>query len=446
VVWDDYLKKKVPPPFVPTIVHEKDVSNFDEEFTKELPVLTPIQSQLSELDQEEFRGFSYTAEWVLEQSNQQVAAAAPPVSQPESKDSVKTDFAINDITVEKVSREKLLLSSITEGDSHSNIPESVNAQLTQPDETPTKRDEPKVGEMVKETAEPVKDDAKDAPVGITRPFDILGVLKNMSNLAPAGSYEAFESERESSLPQEGPSNVSARSVVSRSSKDIESLPTGGESKVEVQQPITEENTKLLNSITDVKDSDPLNPELDTEAKTSASNMVSYTPKESFLSQTSLYREHSGYRAHTKMDLKPAISSEYLSNPLKPSHDKFYYDSLNDLSSSLNKVLSFSSNPGETVTISNKDPLIATLMHSEISPHSVAGVTDITTGAPSTDGPNGIIDYTTPLSANSTGIDSTKSNDASFASSSSGDVQITEAPPLPSNPAEGSRVATPIQSN
>ncbi|KAJ3196472.1 Serine/threonine kinase [Irineochytrium annulatum] len=59
VNWDEVLALKHPPPFYPTISSPTDVSNFDEEFTKEMPVLTPCNSVLSAADQEEFRGFTY---------------------------------------------------------------------------------------------------------------------------------------------------------------------------------------------------------------------------------------------------------------------------------------------------------------------------------------------------------------------------------------------------
>jgi hypothetical protein len=49
------------------MIHEKasptDVSNFDTEFTRELPLLTPCNSVLSDLDQEEFRGFTHISDW-----------------------------------------------------------------------------------------------------------------------------------------------------------------------------------------------------------------------------------------------------------------------------------------------------------------------------------------------------------------------------------------------
>ncbi|XP_070069058.1 serine/threonine-protein kinase N isoform X12 [Drosophila takahashii] len=65
IVWDDLLLRKVKPPFVPTINHLEDVSNFDEEFTSEKAQLTPPKEprHLSEDEQVLFQDFSYTAEW-----------------------------------------------------------------------------------------------------------------------------------------------------------------------------------------------------------------------------------------------------------------------------------------------------------------------------------------------------------------------------------------------
>ncbi|KAK7945338.1 hypothetical protein WMY93_001066 [Mugilogobius chulae] len=42
--WNGLLAKKVKPPFVPTIQGANDVSNFDDEFTSEAPILTPPES------------------------------------------------------------------------------------------------------------------------------------------------------------------------------------------------------------------------------------------------------------------------------------------------------------------------------------------------------------------------------------------------------------------
>ncbi|CAI2168799.1 11740_t:CDS:10 [Funneliformis geosporum] len=65
VNWEDMLAKKVPPPFYPSISSPTDTSNFDDEFTSEVPVLTPVHSHLKSEAQEEFKGFSYVSEWVV---------------------------------------------------------------------------------------------------------------------------------------------------------------------------------------------------------------------------------------------------------------------------------------------------------------------------------------------------------------------------------------------
>ncbi|KAI8894225.1 kinase-like domain-containing protein [Globomyces pollinis-pini] len=66
VDWDALLAKNCTPPFVPVIADAHDVSNFDKEFTSEPPVLTPMNSVLSEVDQKEFNDFGYIAEWALQ--------------------------------------------------------------------------------------------------------------------------------------------------------------------------------------------------------------------------------------------------------------------------------------------------------------------------------------------------------------------------------------------
>ncbi|KAK2627753.1 hypothetical protein QTJ16_002399 [Diplocarpon rosae] len=62
--WDDVYHKRIQPPFQPQISSATDTSNFDTEFTSVTPVLTPVQSVLSQAMQEEFRGFSYSADFV----------------------------------------------------------------------------------------------------------------------------------------------------------------------------------------------------------------------------------------------------------------------------------------------------------------------------------------------------------------------------------------------
>ena len=78
--WDDVYHKRIPAPVIPQISSPTDTSNFDTEFTSVTPVLTPVQSGksmprassvpftncapvLSQAMQEEFRGFSYSADF-----------------------------------------------------------------------------------------------------------------------------------------------------------------------------------------------------------------------------------------------------------------------------------------------------------------------------------------------------------------------------------------------
>ncbi|KAL4218900.1 Serine/threonine-protein kinase N2 [Mactra antiquata] len=63
--WNELLMRRVKPPFVPTVRHVEDVSNFDDEFTQEKPVLTPAKDRrsLNLDDQDLFRDFNYIADW-----------------------------------------------------------------------------------------------------------------------------------------------------------------------------------------------------------------------------------------------------------------------------------------------------------------------------------------------------------------------------------------------
>ncbi|KAF7700404.1 serine/threonine-protein kinase N2 [Silurus meridionalis] len=63
--WNGLLAKKVKPPFMPTIRGASDVSNFDDEFTSEAPVLTPPREPrpLNRDEQEMFTDFDYIADW-----------------------------------------------------------------------------------------------------------------------------------------------------------------------------------------------------------------------------------------------------------------------------------------------------------------------------------------------------------------------------------------------
>ncbi|PVH96128.1 kinase-like protein [Periconia macrospinosa] len=61
--WDDVYHKRLPVPFLPTVKDRADTGNFDSEFTSTQPALTPVHSILSNAMQEEFRGFSYSADF-----------------------------------------------------------------------------------------------------------------------------------------------------------------------------------------------------------------------------------------------------------------------------------------------------------------------------------------------------------------------------------------------
>uniref|UniRef100_T1JND0 protein kinase C n=1 Tax=Strigamia maritima TaxID=126957 RepID=T1JND0_STRMM len=58
--WDALESRKVKPPFKPKIKTKKDVNNFDQDFTKEDPILSPINADVVRaINQDEFRGFSF---------------------------------------------------------------------------------------------------------------------------------------------------------------------------------------------------------------------------------------------------------------------------------------------------------------------------------------------------------------------------------------------------
>lgn len=61
--WEALEARKVKPPFKPKIKTKRDVNNFDQDFTKEEPVLTPVNPEvLRNINQEEFKGFSFVNE------------------------------------------------------------------------------------------------------------------------------------------------------------------------------------------------------------------------------------------------------------------------------------------------------------------------------------------------------------------------------------------------
>jgi novel protein kinase C delta type len=62
VDWKKFEQRGVTPPYKPTVRSPNDTSNFDEDFTQEKAVLTPIQDKtlLDSIDPEAFMNFSYT--------------------------------------------------------------------------------------------------------------------------------------------------------------------------------------------------------------------------------------------------------------------------------------------------------------------------------------------------------------------------------------------------
>ncbi|CAH8620106.1 unnamed protein product [Schistosoma mattheei] len=66
--WHKLSNLEIQPPFKPRIKNKRDVNNFDSEFTKEPPKLTPTDKLfIMNLDQTEFSGFSYVnPEYILE--------------------------------------------------------------------------------------------------------------------------------------------------------------------------------------------------------------------------------------------------------------------------------------------------------------------------------------------------------------------------------------------
>ncbi|KAI9320193.1 kinase-like domain-containing protein [Dichotomocladium elegans] len=62
VNWDQMLARATPPPFFPTVRGILDTSNFDDEFTQEDVIISPVTETLTPEEQREFQGFSFTAE------------------------------------------------------------------------------------------------------------------------------------------------------------------------------------------------------------------------------------------------------------------------------------------------------------------------------------------------------------------------------------------------
>ncbi|TKR58497.1 hypothetical protein L596_029935 [Steinernema carpocapsae] len=61
--WDDLLKKQLPPPFVPKITDPEDVSNFDDEFTREKPRFSSAKDKrvITDADHKLFKDFDFSS-------------------------------------------------------------------------------------------------------------------------------------------------------------------------------------------------------------------------------------------------------------------------------------------------------------------------------------------------------------------------------------------------
>lgn len=67
--WRKLMQKKVQPPFKPSVESAFDTSNFDEEFTSEVPLDSVVDdSHLSETLQNQFAGFTYNPDGVMAES------------------------------------------------------------------------------------------------------------------------------------------------------------------------------------------------------------------------------------------------------------------------------------------------------------------------------------------------------------------------------------------
>uniref|UniRef100_A0A674D074 Protein kinase C n=1 Tax=Salmo trutta TaxID=8032 RepID=A0A674D074_SALTR len=61
--WTLLEQRRLKPPFKPRIKTKRDVNNFDQDFTREDPVLTPTdEAVIRQINQEDFKGFSFCAE------------------------------------------------------------------------------------------------------------------------------------------------------------------------------------------------------------------------------------------------------------------------------------------------------------------------------------------------------------------------------------------------
>lgn len=65
--WDALYARTLKPPFVPTLKDPTDISNFDEEFTSQKPILTPPEevALLTRKEQAVFKDFDFVSKHLL---------------------------------------------------------------------------------------------------------------------------------------------------------------------------------------------------------------------------------------------------------------------------------------------------------------------------------------------------------------------------------------------
>ncbi|KAG1933771.1 protein kinase C epsilon type, partial [Pimephales promelas] len=67
--WVHLEQRKIKPPFKPRIKTKRDVNNFDQDFTREEPVLTLVEDAIiKQINQDEFKGFSYFGDETLSET------------------------------------------------------------------------------------------------------------------------------------------------------------------------------------------------------------------------------------------------------------------------------------------------------------------------------------------------------------------------------------------
>eukprot|EP00158_Paraphelidium_tribonemae_P008815 Partr_v1_DN28692_c0_g1_i1_m49927 putative protein kinase c len=231
ISWDDVYHKNIPPPYVPQVAHDRDVSNFDSEFTREIPVLTPVEGILQESDQLEFKGFTYVAEWVNQSGflNPEV----PPLD--ENYKSMKTT-AINTIVPtraeHKSSRTSLKEQAAVMTSRNSNTSLSAAAR---PPAAPASTSKTSLSDIVRtgtpqinvpvEVSQELIIDRSESHHSMNRVPSFNPLVPDSMSQAPVKSQShdlfSFQDDADAELPNSAPPRTSSRpSMVTSSPPDI----------------------------------------------------------------------------------------------------------------------------------------------------------------------------------------------------------------------------------